>query len=170
MALPLIPLISGLTSLVPTIAGWIGGDKAEDAAQKVADIARSATGQNDVEQAVRMVQSDPNARLKFLEMLEQQKTALDKLYLADRQDARQMYGKHNEQADKIADRITKFNVLYVMLMVVVNCMVVHFLKQNVELVAIASNLIGIVIKSLLDQVQAVTGFYFGSSLGSKAKK
>ena len=62
-----------------------------------------------------MVQSDPNARLKFLEMLEQQKTALDKLYLADRQDARQMYGKHNEQADKIADRITKFNVLYVMI-------------------------------------------------------
>ena len=76
----------------------------KDAAQKVADIARSATGQNDVEQAVRMVQSDPNARLKHHEKcLSSKRQHYDTVigYLADRQDARQMYGKHNEQAVRI---------------------------------------------------------------------
>ena len=80
-----------------------------------------------------------------------------------------MYVEQNVQADKIADRITKFNVLYIMLLVAVNCLLVYFLEDNGAVLAAASNIIGLVIRDLLAQIQAVTGFYFGSSMGSKSK-
>lgn len=85
---PLITIVSGLISLAPTIGKWFGGDKGEDAAQAVADIARGVTGQNDVAQAIRQVQKDPTAQLEFLKALEQNKYRLDELYLADVADAR----------------------------------------------------------------------------------
>lgn len=169
MPLPLIPIISGLASIAPTIGKWLGGSDGENAAQAVADMARSVTGHNDPSAAVSAVLSDPTAQLEFLKLLEQNKTRLDELYLADRQDAREMYVEQHKQADIVADRITKFNVLYIMLLVAVNCAVVYFLEDNAALVAAASNIIGLVIRDLLAQIQAVTGFYFGSSMGSKSK-
>ena len=169
MALPLIPIISGLASLAPTIGKWLGGADGEDAAQAVADMARKVTGLNDAQSAVDEVLSDPIAQLEFMKLVEKNRTRLDELYLADRQDAREMYVEQNEQADKIADRITKFNVLYIMLLVAVNCLLVYFLEDNGAVLAAASNIIGLVIRDLLAQIQAVTGFYFGSSMGSKAK-
>ena len=169
MALPLIPIISGLVSLAPSIGKWLGGSEGEDAAQVVADMARKVTGLNDAQGAVNEILSDPIAQLEFMKLVEKNRTRLDELYLADRQDARKMYVEQNEQADKIADRITKFNVLYIMLLVAVNCLLVYFLEGNGAVLAAASNIIGLVIRDLLAQIQAVTGFYFGSSMGSKSK-
>lgn len=169
MALPLIPIITGLASLAPTIGKWLGGSDGENAAQAVADMARSVTGINDAQGAVNEILSDPIAQLEFMKLVEKNRTRLDELYLADRKDARAMYVEQNEQADKIADRITKFNVLYIMLLVAVNCLLVYFLEGNGAVLAAASNIIGLVIRDLLAQIQAVTGFYFGSSMGSKAK-
>lgn len=169
MALPLIPIISGLASLAPTIGKWLGGSDGENAAQSVADMARSVTGINDAQGAVNEILSDPIAQLEFMKLVEKNRTRLDELYLADRQDARAMYVEQNEQADKIADRITRFNVLYIMLLVAVNCLLVYFLEGNGAVLAAASNIIGLVIRDLLAQIQAVTGFYFGSSMGSKSK-
>lgn len=169
MALPLISIISALSSLAPSIGKWIAGDKGEDAAQAVVDVARSVTGQNDVEKAVSAIQADPSMQLDFLKMLEQNKSKFDELYLADRQNAREMYKNQNEQADKIADRITKFNVMYIIGLVIANCLLVYFLEDNGAIIAAASNIIGLVIRDLLAQIQAVTGFYFGSSMGSKQK-
>ena len=94
MALPLIPIISGLASLAPTIGKWLGGDKGEDAAQAVADIARAVSGQNDVDRAVNAIQSDPSLQFEFLKLLEQNKVAFDDMYLKDRQDARKQH-KHS---------------------------------------------------------------------------
>lgn len=169
MAIPLIPIVSALSAIVPKVAEWIGGDKAEESASKIADIAMAATGLSSPTEAVNAVMADPNLELEFRKLVELQRNELDKLYLEDRKDARVMYTHHNEQADLIANRITTWNVLYILLLVAVNCAVVYYIPSG-ELIAIASNLIGMVIKSLLDQVQSVTGFYFGSSLGSKNKK
>lgn len=169
MALPLIPIISGLASLAPSIGKWIGGSDGENAAQAVADIARKVTGQNDPQSAVDAVLKDPAAQLEFMKLLENNRTRLDELYLADRQDARKMYAEQNQQADKIADRITKWNVVYIIGLVAVNCLLVYFLEGNGAVLAAASNIIGLVIRDLLAQIQAVTGFYFGSSMGSKSK-
>lgn len=94
MALPLIPIVSALTSIVPSIAGWIGGDKAEDAANHVADIARKVTGQNDPEKAVDSILKDESLKLQFMIQIENNRQALDKAYLKDRQHARESH-KHS---------------------------------------------------------------------------
>ena len=165
----LLSVIGGLATVVPMVAKWLGGSKAEEAAEKIAGIAKVVTGLDNPKEAVKAILEDPNARLKFMESIEEHRFDLDRIYLADRQDAREMYGKHNAQADSIAHRITMWNVPYILAMVILNCLVVYYIQDNAALIAIASNIIGIVIKSLLDQMQSVTGFYFGSSLGSKAK-
>lgn len=167
--IPLLPIVSALTSVVPSIANWIGGDKAEDAASKISEIAKTVTGLSNPNDAKDMILNDPEAKLKFMSAVEDNRFELDRIYLADRSNAREMYGEHNKQADLIANKITIWNIPYVITMVIVNCLVVYFLKEDVALVAIASNVIGMVIKSLLDQMQSVTGFYFGSSMGSKSK-
>ena len=169
MALPLIPIVNGLAAILPSIGKWIGGSNGEEAAKEVAGIATRVTGLSDPVSAVKEVLADPTAQLDFLRLVETNRTRLDELYLADRQDAREMYVEQNIQADKIADRITKFNVMYIIGLVALNCVIVYFLEDNAALVAAASNIIGLVIRDMLAQIQAVTGFYFGSSMGSKAK-
>lgn len=94
MALPLIPIISGLASLAPTIAGWLGGDKAEDAAQNVTELVRKVTGVNDAQEGVNKILADPNMQLEFMKLLEQNKVTFDQMYLKDRQHAREMH-KHS---------------------------------------------------------------------------
>lgn len=170
MALPIIPIITALTTLAPSIAKWIGGDKAEQAAQEVADIARSVTGQNDVEKAVRQIQSDPKAQLEFMKLLEQNKTKLDELYLADTQNAREMYGKHNEQADRIAERVTRFNVIYAIMVALAQILAITLTDLPDSAVVVIGNVCGWIIKGLLDERIQVCNFYFGSSIGSKSKR
>lgn len=170
MALPLIPIVTALTSIAPSIAKWIGGDKAESAAQEVADLARSVTGQNDVEKAVRQIQSDPTSQLEFLKLIEQNKTKLDELYLADTQNAREMYGKHNEQADKIAERVTRFNIDYAILIAVAQILSITLADLPDPAVVVIGNVCGWIIKGLLDERIQVCNFYFGSSIGSKSKR
>jgi len=86
--LPLIPIISGLVSVVPQIAQWIGGDKAEEAATNVANIASAVTGIADPQEAVNQVIKDPKAKLAFMSKVEDNRVAMDQNYLKDRQDAR----------------------------------------------------------------------------------
>lgn len=170
MPLPLISIISGLASLAPTIGKLIAGDKGEDAAQAVADIARKVTGQNDVEKAVDQIKLDPSSQLEFMKMLEQNKYQLEKMFLDDRKDARAMYSKHNEQADKIANGVMKWNLAYAMAIALAQIFALtYFTDLPDAVVVIIGNVSGWIIKGVLDERKDVTGFYFGSSIGSKTK-
>lgn len=167
--LPLVPIVSGLISIAPQIAGWLGGDKAEDAATKVADMAKSLTGISDPKKAVDTVLKDPDMQLKFMSLVEQNKNELDKLYLADRKNARKMYITHPAQADKIAERVMKYNVIYVVIVALAQILAITLTELPPAAVVVIGNVCGWVIKGLLDERMQVTGFYFGSSMGSKAK-
>lgn len=90
MALPIIPIVSALTSLAPQIANWIGGDKAEDAATKVADIAKAVTGIDNPKASVSKIIDDPKLQVEFLKLIEVNKANLDKEFLLDRQHAREL--------------------------------------------------------------------------------
>lgn len=169
--LPLIPIAQGLISIAPSIAKWFGGDKAEDAAQSVVDIARSVTGQNEPGKAVKLVLADEKHKLAFMSLLETQRNELDKIYLADRQDAREMYGKHNAQADKIAESVMKYNAFLAILIGLAQIFALSYFTGLPEIVILAiGNVSGYLIKGFLDERTTVCGFYFGSSLGSKNKK
>lgn len=91
MALPLIPIAQGLISIAPSIAKWFGGDKAEDAAQSVVDIARQVTGQNEPDKAVDLVKQNPELQAKFLMLLEQNRTAIELAVIGDIQNARKIH-------------------------------------------------------------------------------
>jgi hypothetical protein len=168
--IPLIPIISGLTSVVPAIAKWIGGDKAEDAASKISDIARTVAGIDDPKEAVDQVLKDPAMQLEFMKMVETNRFEFDRMYLADKQNARVMYGKHNEQADKIAHSVMRFNVIYVILVALAQILAITLTDLPESAVVVIGNVCGWIIKGLLDERIQVTGFYFGSSIGSKAKQ
>lgn len=148
---------TGGTSLAVTGLRILGKELLGDenaTEEQIVEAAEAATP----EQLLAITKANNNFRLE-----------MTKLQVQENNSAREMYSKHNEQADAIADRITKWNVAYILGLVAVNCLIVYFLEENAALVAAASNIIGLVIRDLLSQIQAVTGFYFGSSLGSKSK-
>lgn len=61
----MLSIITGLVGIAPTIAKWLGGDKAEAVAEQVAGIARSVTGQSDAQSAVDAIKADPALALEF---------------------------------------------------------------------------------------------------------
>ena len=89
--MPIIPIISALTSIAPSIANWIGGDKAEEAATKISHIAKQVTGASDPQLAVSSILKDESKQLEFMKILDNNKTALDKAYLEDTQQARELH-------------------------------------------------------------------------------
>lgn len=65
----IVGIVSTLTQVVPAIAGWIGGDKAEKTATEIADVARAVTGQDDPQKAVDAILADPEQARKFHESI-----------------------------------------------------------------------------------------------------
>lgn len=64
-----ITIAMGLASIAPKIVGWIAGDKAEDTANKVLDVAKSVTGLADPAGAVGAIKADPTIALEFQKQL-----------------------------------------------------------------------------------------------------
>jgi hypothetical protein len=65
-----ISIISGLISIAPSIAKWIGGDKAEETATKIVGIAQAVTGKaGDPQGAVDAIKADPALAMQFQQAL-----------------------------------------------------------------------------------------------------
>lgn len=60
-----ISIALGLASIAPKIIGWFAGDKAEETANKVLDVAKAVTGQDDAAKAVDAIKADPALALQF---------------------------------------------------------------------------------------------------------
>jgi hypothetical protein len=157
------------------LTGWIknklsGSDStAASVASKVLDFTTAKTGESDPEKAMAALNANPELAAQLKQTLMANEHALDMAPYLDRKDARAMHNQHPEQADKIADGIMKFNLPYIFILLVANVLVMFFLKDFSAILAIVSNLLGMTIKSLFDERNCVTGFYFGSSMGSKNK-
>lgn len=54
-----------LAEFAPTIAGWFGGDDAEDSAGKVVDAAKRLTGRDDPQDALEQIRANPELQIKF---------------------------------------------------------------------------------------------------------
>lgn len=67
MPLPILPLITGLVNIVPAIAGMIGGNDAEEKANKIAEVAKTITGIQDTSGAIDAIKADPNLAFKLQE-------------------------------------------------------------------------------------------------------
>jgi len=70
--------VSGLVSVAPEIAGWLGGEKAEKTAEDVANVAKKVTGQEDPQAAVDAIKQDPEQARKFKEALQEYKLEMER--------------------------------------------------------------------------------------------
>ena len=144
-------------------------NNAANIAANVINYATAKTGETDPINISAKLSSDPTLAAALKQTLLDNQQTLAMAPYRDRLDARAMHNKHPQQADKIADRIMKYNLPYIFVLLVANVLAMFFLKEYSAILAIVSNLLGMTIKSLFDERNTVTGFYFGSSMGSKNK-
>lgn len=164
MSMDPITVAMGLAQFAPQIIKWVtGSDKAAEAAEKVVGIAEAVTGQHGPA-ALDALKADPSLVLKFRQAVMANETELDRIYLADRADARKrdtafvQAGRYNWRADLLA------------LLAVVGLVVcVWFIARDSSLPERAVNAIMFVAGVLAAAVRDVYGFEFGSSRGSKDK-
>lgn len=155
----------GLAQYAPSIIKWLtGSDKAEEAAQKVVEVAQAVTGKTG-DAALQAIAADPALALQFKQSIIQIEAEMDKAYLADRADARKrdvayiQSGKRNVRADLMVLGAT---------VGLIACLVVlvQFKSQIPgEVVGILSTISGLFGACLRDAFQ----FEFGSSRGSREK-
>jgi len=159
-----------LAKFVPDVVGWLAGEKKKEAAETLLDIAEGLTGKKK-DDALKAIENDPNLALQYKKAVMSDKHKLDEMFLEDRQNARDMSVKSDKMADlanDVAKRIMKTNLPFVFLLILAQCLVMVFVPDK-TIVALASNAIGFVLNALLNERQAVVGFLFGSSMGSKLK-
>lgn len=144
-------------------------NQAVNLAGKVVEVALDVTGVSSPKAALASLEQKNVQRELLKKRLAEQRHELVMAAFADRSDARDMYKAHHSQADQIAKGIMRWNLPVVLLLVIANCLVVFYFKDNAALLAIVCNAIGMAMQKLFDERQAVTAFFFGSSLGSKQK-
>ena len=164
-----ISIALGLAKFIPDVVEMIGGKEKAEVTKRVIDIATTVTGVSDPAEALKKIESDPLAENDFKHEFSKQKLDMEKLYLKDRKDARQMYRDHHVATDQTSQWIMKWNLIIVFLLVTINVAAIHFFKDDGVLIAAVSNIIGYVTNSLLSERQQVCNFRFGSSAGSKMK-
>jgi hypothetical protein len=164
------PLIAGLIQAAPSLIGLFTGDEKKDSGVvgKALEVAEALTGMKG-EQAVDAINSDPIAAVEYQKAILESKNELERLAYADRESARNMHKENHQQADNIAERVMKWNLAYVVLTLVIQCVSIYLLKDFGTQLTIISTACGWVLKGLLDERRDVTGFYFGSALGSRLK-
>lgn len=162
----------GLIQFAPQLIGLFSpdaGSKVEAVANSVIEVARNVTGRESVPEAVEALSKDPQLAYDFQVKVMENETVLEQLDEQSRQRASKQYTSGgSEQADKTAESIIKWNLWIIAGLVLANFGAVYVLKTG-PLVAVVSNLIGVVIGHLLQERQSVVAFFFGSSLGSKLK-
>lgn len=165
MPFPVLAAMGLVAEFAPGIVRWLAGDKAGDVADKVASVAGTVTGTSDAEQAAAVMRADPALAVQFRQAMAAYELDLERLYLADRQDARardlamRQSGQRNIRADLMVLGAAA---------ILISCLAsLVFLGAALggEAVGIISTVAGIAGKCLSDAFQ----FEFGSSRGSKNK-
>ena len=160
-----VTIAFGLAQYAPSIIKWLSGsEKAEEAAQKVIDVARVVTGKQDASEAVVAIRADPAVLMQFRQAMAGIEADMDRAYLADRQNARGrdvafvQAGRWNIRADLLA-----------LLSVTGLIVCVWFVARDSSLPERAVNAIMFVAGTLAACVRDVFAFEFGSSRGSREK-
>jgi len=170
----MLPLIPIALSLVPEIARWLGGDKAEDTAHAVVNVVRTVTGTDDPQSAMDRLQGDPAAaaqvRVELARIIAEQEAAARaaetdrlKAILLDVQDAR-----HSHAALTTAGSSTAWVGPTLALVIMAGFFGVLYgviwLGKGAD-----TQGVDLILGALVAMAGAVVNYYFGSSSGSAAK-
>jgi hypothetical protein len=154
------------------LGGWLadklGGAIGEKAASKVIGIASAVTGLQNPEEIEAKIRADQQMADALRNKLIDNEQEIIRLQYADLASARDMYKSHNEMADQIANRVMAINLPAIVILLIANCLIVHFVTNPAVSLAIG-NIIGASVQALWQERQSIIGFFFGSSVGSKDK-
>jgi len=161
--------IADATGLTSWIGSKLGGDVGEKTAQAITGIAQKATGASSPEEALKWIQKDQALANEVKMKLMANEQELVKLYLEDVKSAREMYtGTDHKMADDIAKNIIKYNIWFVIILLLANVAVPIYIPDT-GTVALISSLIGASVSYLWQERAMVMTFFFGSSKSSKDK-
>lgn len=166
-----ISIALALAKFVPDIVGLFSkkrGEEAHKAASTVSSIAEAVTGEKG-KSAVAALEASPELALEFEKAVMADKHIEEQMAYDDRQDARDMYELHHQATDDLSHFIMAWNLPAVMMLVGLQIAAMFFFREKPEFLALISTTFGFIINALLNERQQVTGFRFGSSVGSKAK-
>lgn len=165
MAFPIVAAALGLAEFAPAIAKWLSGDKSQDMAQRVVDIAKSVTKTETPLEALQLIGQESQLLREFQQHILRMEQDMEVAYLTDRQSARARdiaitsTGHINHRSD-----IMVVSAALGLLMCL--CSLAYFADHLPgEAVGIISTIAGIFGACLKDAY----AFEFGSSRGSKEK-
>lgn len=162
--LPLVALAGSLIQVAPAIARWIGGEKAENAAVDVLDVARAVTGAGLNEDAVKVLLENQDKALAFQEALANREADLDKAYLADTQSARE----RDVELAKLGLRHWRANMLVTAAFALVGaCLATVIWSSHLD--ESAKAVITLILGRALGWVEQVFSFEFGTTRSSRLK-
>ena len=159
-----ITIALGLAQLAPTLMRFFGvGEKNTSVIEKVINTAVEVTGAPSGEEALTILRNNQAKAYEFQTLVLQNNSELEKLYLADTQDARArdiaitVAGNHNYRADS----------MYVLAVLIIMALVYFVLKS--ELDEYAKGIITLVLGRFLGYLDNIYNFEFGTTRGSKNK-
>lgn len=161
----LIPVAVELAKYAPSILKWItGSDKVEEVASSVVDIAKQVTGAGTAEDALERIKLDPQQAIEFRVKVMANETEMDRLYLADRQSARERDAKFLEAGK----RNYRADTMYVLaVLVVVGLTYAVWKHSTVDEFAKAT--ITLILGRFLGYLDTIYQFEFGTTRSSKTK-
>lgn len=162
----------GLLKFVPEIVGLFSkkhGDNADKVANTVKEIAADISGKSTADEQEAYFSANPELAHQFRLAVMADKYVDEQMRLDDVKSARTMYSGQNEQADKIANSVIRYNLIIVAVLLSLDVIAMILLQDKPTILAMIATLFGGVMQSLISERQSVIGFFFGSSLGSKMK-
>jgi hypothetical protein len=160
-----ISLAFGLAQFAPSIIKWItGDDKSAKVAEKVIDVAKVVTGQQDGTAAVEELRASPELQIQFRTHVEDLHADLEKAYLLDIQDAR----KRDMEFIKAGTRNWRADILAALSVISVVLLTLAVWKSP-DLSEYVKGTITLVLGRFLGYIDQVYSFEFGTTRGSKDK-
>lgn len=186
--LPLIPLISLASSVVPELIGLFGGKRAGEVATKVADVVQTITGTDDPAAAAEAIKTDPAKATELRVRLEEIKQRYVELQIADAKSEREAMIETLKQEvidrqrasstmlealrqQDWAARLVGLTPMIVSAIVLLGFFVftIWMLKAPPEAGSTVVTLLNVLIGALVAGFTAVINFWLGSSQGSRDK-
>ncbi len=181
--IPVLPILGLAATVVPDIVKWIAGDSAGEVAEQVSNVALEVFGTTDKDAAELAIAKDPNLALQFKIKVTEIANEHDKReheyriaelkYAAeDVQSARNSYIQHHDQTlPRLAMAVA---VMFLFMIGTVLYGIYGLVTKGLgntdpNLMMAVSATAGSIITMVSSKFDTVINFYFGSSVGSKAK-
>ncbi len=162
--MPIIPLALALAQFAPSLMRFFGvGEPSIAVAEKVVGLAQTITGATTPEEALVLMRDNAAKQAEFNMAVLTADTALETLFLADVQSARERdvdlakTGSHNYRADS----------MYVLAVVLIAILVFQVLKSDLN--EYAKGIVTLVLGKFLSYLDNIYNFEFGTTRSSKAK-